>query len=42
MYDITKKESFENATKWLYETENYANDSMVIMLVGNKNDLETE
>jgi GTPase SAR1 family protein len=40
VYDVSKKESFENATKWLYETENYANESMVIMLVGNKDDLE--
>ena len=42
MYDVTKKETFENATKWLYETENYANESMVIMLIGNKYDLDDE
>jgi len=39
VYDITRKETFENITKWLEETKNYANESMTIVLVGNKTDL---
>lgn len=39
VYDITKRNSFENIAKWLEETKTYANDKMVIMLVGNKTDL---
>jgi GTPase SAR1 family protein len=42
VYDITKRDTFENIEKWLQETENFANEYMVLMLVGNKSDLETE
>lgn len=39
VYDVTRKESFLNIQKWIAETNNYANDKMVKILVGNKNDL---
>ena len=42
VYDITRKETFENITKWLEETKNYANESMTIVLVGNKTDLAAQ
>ena len=39
VYDITKKNTFENAAKWLQELKDYADDNIVVMLVGNKTDL---
>ena len=42
VYDVTSRESFENVGKWLIETENYANEYMVLILIGNKVDLEDE
>ena len=39
VYDITNRDSFSNISKWLDETKSYANDKVVIMLVGNKTDL---
>ena len=40
IYDITDKESFKNIENWLTEVEKYADENIVKMLVGNKNDLE--
>ncbi len=40
MYDITNRNSFNNISKWLDETKNYAKDTIVLCLVGNKSDLE--
>lgn len=42
VYDITNRESFNNISRWLDETKSYANDKVVVMLVGNKTDLETK
>jgi len=42
VYDVTCRESFENVAKWITETENYANEYMVLILIGNKVDLEEE
>jgi small GTP-binding protein len=42
VYDITDKESFVNVEKWLEETKKYANDNTLLILVGNKCDLEKE
>jgi small GTP-binding protein len=39
VYDITSRESFNNLTQWIKNTENLCNDGAVITLVGNKNDL---
>ncbi|KAL4479867.1 hypothetical protein ABPG74_020383 [Tetrahymena malaccensis] len=39
VYDVTNRESFTNIQKWLEETQNYANDKITLVLVGNKIDL---
>lgn len=39
MYDITRRATFENLRKWLYELREYGSSDMVIVLVGNKSDL---
>ena len=39
VYDITKRESFENCERWLRELRAHADPSIVAMLVGNKCDL---
>eukprot|EP00252_Welwitschia_mirabilis_P002561 TRINITY_DN12513_c0_g1_i1.p1 TRINITY_DN12513_c0_g1~~TRINITY_DN12513_c0_g1_i1.p1 ORF type:complete len:214 (-),score=30.92 TRINITY_DN12513_c0_g1_i1:538-1179(-) len=40
VYDITSTQSFENVGKWLKELRDYANSNPVIMLIGNKTDLQ--
>ena len=41
MYDITRRESFEHLPRWLNEAkQNSANPNLVLMLIGNKADLE--
>ncbi|WOK94504.1 ras-related protein RABA4d [Canna indica] len=40
VYDITKHASFEHITRWLEELRHLAGPSVVVMLVGNKCDLE--
>jgi Ras-related protein Rab-2A len=42
VYDITRKETFEHVKGWLEEVKANGNPYMEILLVGNKNDLETE
>jgi len=39
VYDITKRESFENCEKWLRELRANADPTIVAMLVGNKCDM---
>ncbi|KAL1523788.1 hypothetical protein AB1Y20_018711 [Prymnesium parvum] len=39
VYDITKRETFENCEQWLRELRTYTDPSIVAMLVGNKCDL---
>jgi len=39
IYDITKRDSFENCHKWLKELRTHTDQSVVAMLVGNKIDL---
>merc|ERR1719217_845694 len=39
VYDITRRESFENCERWLRELRAHADPSIVAMLVGNKCDL---
>ncbi|XP_050427923.1 ras-related protein Rab-37 isoform X1 [Adelges cooleyi] len=38
LYDVTNKTSFDNIRAWLSEIRDYANDHVVIMLLGNKAD----
>ena len=42
MYDITRRESFENLVRWLEEMKENAYSKMQVILVGNKVDLENE
>lgn len=39
VYDITRRETFDNLKKWLHELREFGNCDMVIILVGNKSDL---
>jgi Ras-related protein Rab-11A len=39
VYDMTKIQTFESVKKWLKELRDHGADNMVVMLVGNKNDL---
>ena len=40
VYDITRRDSFSHLTRWLEEAKQNGNPNMVIMLIGNKSDLE--
>jgi Ras-related protein Rab-11A len=42
VYDITNQISFNHLPMWLQEVRNYAPSDVVIILVGNKTDLEAE
>ena len=39
MYDVTRRETFDNLSTWLQDCRAHANPNMVIMLVGNKADI---
>ncbi|XP_068611110.1 ras-related protein Rab-19-like [Brachionichthys hirsutus] len=41
-YDITRKSTFESVTHWIKEVELYGAANAVLMLIGNKCDLEEE
>ena len=40
VYDITRRDTFKHLTRWLEEARQHSQSNMVIMLIGNKNDLE--
>nr|CAD7449700.1 unnamed protein product [Timema bartmani] len=40
VYDITRRETFNHLTTWLEDARQHSNSNMVIMLIGNKSDLE--
>ena len=42
VYDITDKSSFDSVKKWVKDCQNYGNENMHFVLVGNKIDLENE
>ena len=42
VYDITNKETLESCENWLNEARTNGNEEMVICLVGNKSDLESQ
>ena len=42
VYDITRKETFDNIDKWRNELINSCNQEVTIMLIGNKCDLEEQ
>jgi len=39
VYDISKRMSYDNVSRWLKELRDHADQNIVIMLVGNKKDL---
>uniref|UniRef100_A0A8C0HB92 Uncharacterized protein n=1 Tax=Chelonoidis abingdonii TaxID=106734 RepID=A0A8C0HB92_CHEAB len=41
VYDITRWETFNHLTSWLEDAWQHSSSSMVIMLIGNKSDLES-
>ncbi|KAF7491786.1 Ras-related protein Rab-2A [Sarcoptes scabiei] len=41
VYDITRRETFNHLTTWLEDARQHSNSSMVIMLIGNKCDLDS-
>lgn len=40
VYDITRRDTFNHLTRWLEEAKQNSNPNMVIMLIGNKSDLD--
>eukprot|EP01120_Amphizonella_sp_Union-15-10_P000749 TRINITY_DN1077_c0_g1_i1.p1 TRINITY_DN1077_c0_g1~~TRINITY_DN1077_c0_g1_i1.p1 ORF type:complete len:201 (-),score=25.82 TRINITY_DN1077_c0_g1_i1:126-728(-) len=40
VYDITRRESFDKLSEWLDDCRKYSNSNIVIILIGNKCDLE--
>ncbi|XP_015056690.1 ras-related protein Rab11D [Solanum pennellii] len=42
VYDITKRQTFDHIPRWLEELRAHADKNIVIMLIGNKTDLEDE
>ena len=42
VYDISRRETFENVIKWIEDCKHYSSKSILIILVGNKCDLEEE
>jgi len=42
VYDITRRETFDHLATWLEDCRKYSNQNIVIMLIGNKSDLETK
>ncbi|XP_033894377.1 ras-related protein Rab-37-like isoform X2 [Acipenser ruthenus] len=42
LYDITSRSSFDNIRAWLTEIHEYAQQDVVIMLLGNKSDMSSE
>jgi Ras-related protein Rab-11A len=40
VYDIIKRLSFNHIPRWLEELHNHADKNIVIILIGNKSDLE--
>jgi Ras-related protein Rab-2A len=39
VYDITRRETFNHLTRWLEEARSNSNSELLIMLIGNKSDL---
>lgn len=42
VYDITKRQTFDHIPRWLEELRAHADKNIVIMLIGNKTDLENQ
>ena len=42
VYDVTSRDSYNALGNWLSDAQNLANPNLVVLLVGNKRDLESE
>jgi len=42
VYDVTRRVSFQNVVRWLEEMREHAYSKMLIILVGNKKDLDNQ
>ena len=42
VYDVTKRSTFLNTSKWIEDVRSERGDDVVIMLVGNKTDMSDE
>jgi Ras-related protein Rab-2A len=42
VYDITRRETFNHLNRWLEEARQHGNPDMVVMLIGNKSDMEAK
>ncbi|CDS09443.1 hypothetical protein LRAMOSA10803 [Lichtheimia ramosa] len=42
VYDITRRDTFENLKTWLQDVREHANPNTVVTVVGNKSDLESK
>ena len=40
VYDVTKRDSFENINKWLYEVKSHSHEKVEIVVIGNKCDMK--
>ncbi|XP_053742165.1 ras-related protein Rab-19 [Synchiropus splendidus] len=41
-YDITRRQTFDSVSHWIREVEQYGAASVVLILIGNKSDLESQ
>lgn len=39
VYDVTRRATFENVSRWLKELRDHTDPNIVVMLIGNKSDL---
>eukprot|EP01095_Lingulamoeba_sp_RSL-Kostka_P002926 TRINITY_DN1383_c0_g1_i2.p1 TRINITY_DN1383_c0_g1~~TRINITY_DN1383_c0_g1_i2.p1 ORF type:complete len:211 (+),score=69.69 TRINITY_DN1383_c0_g1_i2:43-675(+) len=42
VYDVTRRETFNHLTDWLTDARNMTNPNTIIMLIGNKSDLDSK
>lgn len=42
MYDVTRRETFEHLSGWLRDAREYSSPELVVILVGNKCDMDAE
>ncbi|KAL0091355.1 ras family-domain-containing protein [Phycomyces blakesleeanus] len=42
VYDITRRDTFENLSTWLEDVRQHANPNTVIIVIGNKSDLDNK
>lgn len=42
VYDVTRRDTFEHLTSWLEDCLKFSSPNIVIMLIGNKSDLDAQ